>query len=108
MIGASASAIAVCTGIGLSVTSEVALYRSPILRRARHLPALRLAFVVQRRRSRRRAQDLQAHAGLLNAARAQPLRSGIYVDRAMASIRLGGEHRRKTRAGNRFVKENLE
>jgi len=35
-----------------------------------------------------------------------------YVDRAMASIHLGGEHRRRTRAeyevGNRFVEGNLK
>ena len=36
--------------------------------------------------------------GLFDAARHWPLRSEIYVDRAMASIRLAGDHRRKTRA----------
>lgn len=51
--------------------------------------------------------------GLFDVAHAWPLRSEIYVDRAIASIRLGGEHhRRKTRseyeAGNRFVEGNLE
>ena len=50
--------------------------------------------------------------GLFDAARARPLRSEIYVDRAIGSIRLGGEHRRKTRAeyeaGNQFVEGDLE
>ena len=50
--------------------------------------------------------------GLFDAARPWPLRSEIYVDRAMASIHLGGEHRRKTRAEyeatNQFVEGNLE
>ncbi len=50
--------------------------------------------------------------GLFDVARAWAHRSAIYVDRAMASIHLGGEHCRKTRAeyeaGNRFVEGNLE
>ena len=36
--------------------------------------------------------------GLFDAAAAWPLRSEIYTDRAMASVRLEGEHRRATRA----------
>lgn len=36
--------------------------------------------------------------GLFEAARSWPLRSEIYVDRAMDSVRLLGNHRRKTRA----------
>jgi hypothetical protein len=36
--------------------------------------------------------------GLFNEANGWPLRSEIYVDRAMASVRLAGEHRRKSRA----------
>ena len=36
--------------------------------------------------------------GLFDAARDWPLRSEVYTDRALASIRLGGDHRRKTRA----------
>ncbi|WP_284618630.1 GFA family protein [Aquabacterium humicola] len=50
--------------------------------------------------------------GLFDAARAWPLRSEIYVDRAMACARLAGEHRRKTRAeyeaGNPFVAGDLD
>jgi hypothetical protein len=49
--------------------------------------------------------------GLFDAARSWPLRSEIYVDRAMASVVLQGEHRRKTRAeyeaGNPFVEGDL-
>jgi hypothetical protein len=45
--------------------------------------------------------------GLFDAACDWPLRSEIYADRAMASVRLAGDHRRKTRAEyearNRFV-----
>lgn len=50
--------------------------------------------------------------GLFDGARACALRSETYVDRAMASIHLGGEHRRKTRAeyeaDKRFVEGDLE
>jgi hypothetical protein len=36
--------------------------------------------------------------GLFDEARDWPLRSEVYSDRAMASIRLQGDHRRATRA----------
>jgi hypothetical protein len=36
--------------------------------------------------------------GLFDAARDWPLRSEVYSDRAMASVRLGGDHRRATQA----------
>ncbi|MCK7493854.1 MAG: GFA family protein [Comamonadaceae bacterium] len=36
--------------------------------------------------------------GLFDAARGWPLRSEVYADRAMASVPLAGDHRRKTRA----------
>jgi hypothetical protein len=36
--------------------------------------------------------------GLFDAARDWPMRSEIYTDRALASLRLGGDHRRATRA----------
>ena len=49
--------------------------------------------------------------GLFDAARNWPLRSEIYVDRAMASAPLQGGHRRKTRAeyeaDNPFVEGDL-
>lgn len=45
--------------------------------------------------------------GLFDQAVDWPMRSEIYVDRAMASVRLSGDHRRGTRADyeekNRFV-----
>jgi hypothetical protein len=50
--------------------------------------------------------------GLFNAARSWPLRSEIYVDRAMAWVRLAGEHRRKSRAvyeaDNPFIEGDIE
>jgi hypothetical protein len=36
--------------------------------------------------------------GLFDAARDWPMRSEIYVDRAYASVRLGGDHKRATQA----------
>ncbi len=49
--------------------------------------------------------------GLFDATRTWPLRSEIYVDCALASITLAGEHRRKTRAeyeaSNPFVEGDL-
>jgi hypothetical protein len=36
--------------------------------------------------------------GLFDAARDWPLRSEVYSDRAMVSVRLGGDHRRATQA----------
>ena len=50
--------------------------------------------------------------GLFDAARSWPLRSEIYVDRAMACVQLAGDHRRKSRADyeaeNPFVEGDLE
>jgi hypothetical protein len=36
--------------------------------------------------------------GLFDALLDAPLRSEVYADRAMASVRLGGDHRRATQA----------
>ena len=50
--------------------------------------------------------------GLFDAVRSWPLRSEIYVDRAMACVQLAGDHRRKTRAEyeveNPFVDGDME
>jgi hypothetical protein len=49
--------------------------------------------------------------GLFDAARGWPLRSEIYVDRALASIHLAGDHPRKSRADyeaeNPFVEGDI-
>lgn len=42
--------------------------------------------------------DYELMPGLFDAARGWPLRSEIYVDRAFASARLAGDHKRATRA----------
>ncbi len=48
--------------------------------------------------------------GLFDAAQDWPLRSEVYSDRALASVQLGGDHRRATRAEyerkNQFVEDD--
>jgi len=44
------------------------------------------------------ARQYELMPGLFDAARTWPLRSEIYVDRAMAAVPLAGDHARKTRA----------
>jgi len=57
-------------------------------------------------------QSYELMPGLFDAARNWPLRSEIYVDRAMASVRLRGDHRRKSRAEyeteNPFIEGDME
>ena len=57
------------------------------------------------------AEHYELMPGLFDAARAWPLRSEIYTDRAMASVQLAGEHKRKTRAEyeatNPFIEGDL-
>ena len=48
--------------------------------------------------------NLDLMPGLFDAARDWPLRSEIYVDQALAAIRLGGDHRRLT--GAEYEKTN--
>ncbi|MFY8146732.1 MAG: GFA family protein, partial [Rhodobacter sp.] len=43
-------------------------------------------------------QSYELMPGLFDAVRDQPLRSEVYADRAMASVRLQGDHRRATQA----------
>lgn len=44
------------------------------------------------------ATEYELMPGLFDEARTWPMRSEIYTDRALASIRLSGDHRRATRA----------
>jgi hypothetical protein len=57
-------------------------------------------------------EDYELMPGLFDAARGWPLRSEIYTDRAMASVQLSGDHRRKTRAEyeakNPFIQGDME
>jgi hypothetical protein len=46
----------------------------------------------------REAPGYDLMPGLFDAALGWPLRSEIYIDKAMAAVRLGGDHRRSTEA----------
>ena len=100
------------SAVTVTVTGEVARYRSSSFAERAFCPRCcsHLWFNDVEADGEPKSYDLMP--GLFDAARAWPLRSEIYVDRAMASVRLCGEHRRKTRAeyeaGNRFVEGNLE
>jgi hypothetical protein len=52
--------------------------------------------------------DYDLMPGLFDEARAWPLRSEIYTDRALASLRLEGDHRRATRAEWEARNDHLE
>ena len=58
------------------------------------------------------AEHYELMPGLFDTARTWPLRSEIYTDRALASVQLGGDHKRKTRAEyeatNPFIEGDLE
>lgn len=56
------------------------------------------------RNTQKDAEDYDLMPGLFDAAHDWPLHSEIYVDKAMASMRLEGNHRRKTEA--EFEAEN--
>ena len=96
----------------VTVSGEVTRYRSSAFAERAFYPGCgsHLWFNDVEAGSEPRSYELMP--GLFDAARPWPLRSEIYVDRAMACIRLAGEHRRKTRAeyeaGNAFVDGDIE
>jgi hypothetical protein len=57
------------------------------------------------RDTRPEASGYDLMPGLFDAARDWPLRSEVYADRALASVRLAGEHPRATRA--EYEQKNL-
>ena len=96
---------------GVTVTGEVTRYRSSSFAERAFCPRCgsHLWFNDVDDAGQPRVYELMP--GLFNEARGWPLRSEIYVDRAMASLRLAGEHRRKSRAeyeaANPFVEGDL-
>ncbi|HEY9068065.1 MAG TPA: GFA family protein [Burkholderiaceae bacterium] len=82
----------------VTVTGEVARYRSSAFAERAFCPRCgsHLWFNDVEEGGEPRSYELMP--GLFDAARGWPLRSEIYVDRAMDSVRLAGHHRRKTRA----------
>ena len=81
----------------VTVTGEVARYRSSSFAERAFCPRCcsHLWFNDVEADGEPKSYDLMP--GLFDAARAWPLRSEIYVDRAMASVQLLGDHRRKSR-----------
>ena len=96
----------------VTVTGEVARYRSSSFAERAFCPRCGSHLWFNDVEAGGEPKSYELMPGLFDVARAWALRSEIYVDRAMASIHLGGEHRRKTRAEyeaeNRFVEGNLE
>ena len=96
----------------VSVTGEVTRYRSSSFAERAFCPRCgsHLWFNDVDVDGKPRSYELMP--GLFDGARGWPLRSEIYVDRAMASVHLTGDHRRKSRAGyeaeNPFIEGGME
>jgi hypothetical protein len=95
----------------VTVTGEVARYRSSPFAERAFCPRCGSHLWFNDVDDGGTPKNYELMPGLFDAARAWPMRSEIYVDRAMSSIRLLGEHRRSTRAEyearNRFVEGDL-
>ena len=91
----------------VTVTGEVARFRSSAFAERAFCPRCGSHLWFNDVKEGAEPDGYELMPGLFDEARAWPLRSEIYVDRAMASVHLAGEHRRKTRAEyeakNRFV-----
>lgn len=82
----------------VSVTGEVARYRSSAFAERAFCPRCGSHLWFGDIDDQGRLQTFELLPGLFDAARDWPLRSEIYVDRAMASLRLAGDHHRGSRA----------
>ena len=95
----------------VTVTGEVVRFRSSAFAERAFCPRCgsHLWFADVEVGAQPKSYDLMP--GLFDAARAWPLRSEIYVDRALAAVRLEGDHRRNSRAEyeakNRFVEGDM-
>jgi hypothetical protein len=91
---------------GVTVTGEVARYASSDFAERGFCPVCGSHIWFRDTGS----DTIELMPGLFDAARDWPLRSEVYADRALASVRLMGEHRRATQAEyeakNRFVPED--
>ena len=96
----------------VTVTGEVSRYRSSAFAERAFCPRCGSHLLFSDVDDDGKPRSYELMPGLFDAARSWPLRSEIYVDRAMASVRLEGDHRRKTRAeyeaGNPFVAGDVE
>jgi len=95
----------------VTVTGEVRRYRSSSFAERAFCPRCGSHLWFNDVEDGREPQSYELMPGLFDAARNWPLRSEIYVDRAMASVHLLGDHRRKSRAEyeaeNRFIEGDL-
>ena len=82
----------------VTVAGEVARYRSSEFAERAFCPRCGSHLWFNDVREGDEPTTFELMPGLFDAALEWPLRSEIYVDRAMACIRLEGDHRRKTRA----------
>ncbi|HZF79973.1 MAG TPA: GFA family protein [Rubrivivax sp.] len=96
---------------GVTVTGEVTRYRSSAFAERAFCPRCGSHLWFNNVKDGEEPDSYELMPGLFDAAREWPLRSEIYVDRALASARLSGEHRRKSRAEyeaeNPFIEGDL-
>lgn len=76
----------------VTVTGEVAIYESEIAERA-FCPRCGTSLWLQNP-----GEDYEFMVGIFDGAKDYPLISEIYIDRAFASCRFAGEHKRSTQA----------
>jgi hypothetical protein len=82
----------------VTVTGDVARYRSSTFAERAFCPRCGSHLWFNDVENGAEPESYELMPGLFDAARGWPLRSEIYVDRAMASVHLAGDHRRKSRA----------
>jgi hypothetical protein len=95
----------------VTVTGEVTRYRSSAFAERAFCPSCGSHLWFNDVQEGGNPSSYELMPGLFDAARSWPLRSEIYVDRAMASVHLAGDHRRRSRAEyeaeNRFVEGDM-
>jgi hypothetical protein len=82
----------------VTVTGEVARYRSSAFAERAFCPNCGSHLWFNDVSDAGEPQSYELMPGLFDRAHDWPLRSEIYVDRAMSSVRLQGEHRRRSRS----------
>jgi len=96
----------------VTVSGDVARYRSSAFAERAFCPRCGSHLWLNDVEDGGEPQSYDLMPGLFDAARSWPLRSEIYVDRAMASLSLAGDHRRKSRseyeAEHPFVEGDVE
>ena len=81
-----------------TVTGEVVRYRSSAFAERAFCPRCGSHLWFNDVKDGEEPESYEFMPGLFDDARGWPLRSEIYVDRAMACLQLAGDHRRRTRA----------